>query len=114
MHKSIDQTKDIYIYMKNDDKVYGVLSSHLFHEVDRNKIFFNTAMFTDEKDLGLPPFFDVIFVSKSDEEVVVQAYEDCYVLEYRRIMRCDGVNVMQDVSIYYKDKVFLGINRDIE
>ena len=114
MHKPIDQNEDIYIYMRSSEKVYGALSPHLFHEKDSSLLFFHMAMFDDEDNLGLPPFFDIVFVSKSNEEAILKVYEDCHILDYERVMRCGRINILQEVVVYFKKYVLLGTNGDIE
>lgn len=113
MHKSLEsELPNYYIYMKDEDNVVGVLSAPEIHE-KKNVLSFSMGIFNKTEKKGLPPYFDVYLVSKDDVEIIIQKYEECYIMECESLMYADSMEILEKVKIYYKQNIILDINRDI-
>lgn len=105
---------EYFVYMKEDDRVAGVLSNSRINQIDDNSLYFSMAIFDGVKDsyFGVPAFFDIVFTSKDEKEIIIREYKDCYLIECEQIMLGNDMQIMKDVIIYFRERNILDINRE--
>lgn len=105
---------EYFVYMKDNSRIAGVLSNSHIEQLGEHLLYFSTAIFNkDGNYCGIPAFFDILFVSQDDEELIVREYKNCYLVDCVYLMKAADMQIMKEVKIYFEERNILDINRNI-